>query len=84
MNRKQAATLKAIFAEPTPPNVRWSDVEALLRAVGCGAVEGAGSAVKFEQRGMMISFHRPHPSKEAKRYQVRDARAFLIKIGVVP
>jgi hypothetical protein len=30
------------------------------------------------------SFHRPHPAKEAKRYQVRDAREFLIKLGYQP
>jgi hypothetical protein len=30
---------------------------------------------------MVSSFHRPHPQKEAKRYQVREAREFLIKMG---
>lgn len=34
--------------------------------------------------GIIASFHRPHPEKEAKRYQVRDAREFLIQIGVKP
>ncbi len=29
----------------------------------------------------MITFHRPHPRKEAKPYQVRDARKFLEQIG---
>ncbi|WP_244506644.1 hypothetical protein [Phyllobacterium sp. YR620] len=32
----------------------------------------------------MESFHRPHPTKEAKRYQVRAARAFLERIGIEP
>ena len=84
MNRKHTATLKAIFTDPVSPAVKWSDIEALLNAVGCVVIEGAGSAVKFERQGVVISFHRPHPAKEAKRYQVRDAREYLIKIGVKP
>ncbi|PKG96389.1 type II toxin-antitoxin system HicA family toxin [Pseudomonas sp. Choline-3u-10] len=31
-----------------------------------------------------VSSHRPHPEKEAKPYQVRDARAFLEQAGVKP
>ena len=34
--------------------------------------------------GEVETFHRPHPAKEAKRYQVRAARAFLERIGVTP
>jgi hypothetical protein len=34
--------------------------------------------------GNVSSFHRPHPEKEAKRYQVKDAREFLALIGVTP
>ena len=35
-------------------------------------------------RLMVESFHRPHPAKEAKHYQVRAARAYLIRLGVTP
>ncbi len=42
------------------------------------------SRVRFACNGIIASFHRPHPAKEAKRYQVRDARDFLTKSGVVP
>jgi hypothetical protein len=55
-----------------------------LLAVGCLIIEGNGSRVRFFHNGIIASFHRPHPEKEAKRYQVRGARAFLIKIGVEP
>ncbi|MFJ3484937.1 type II toxin-antitoxin system HicA family toxin [Pseudomonas sp. NPDC090202] len=44
----------------------------------------AGSRVRFELNGVVATFHRPHPDKEAKPYQVRDARAFLEQAGVVP
>ncbi|AXI53000.1 type II toxin-antitoxin system HicA family toxin [Sulfitobacter sp. M220] len=33
---------------------------------------------------VVATFHCPHPAKEAKRYQVRAARAFLERIGVTP
>ncbi|WP_310352327.1 type II toxin-antitoxin system HicA family toxin [Methylobacterium sp. BE186] len=62
----------------------WQDVEAVLLAVGCQRVEGAGSRVRFEKQRIIASFHRPHPAKEAKRYQVRAAREFLLKLGVKP
>ena len=52
--------------------------------LGCKVIEGSGSRVRFERRGLVATFHRPHPRKEAKRYQVRDAREFLIKFGVKP
>ena len=57
-----------------------------LLAVGCDVVEGAGSRVRFKHKdsGLIAAFHRPHPGKEAKRYQVRDTREFLSKIGVEP
>ncbi len=56
----------------------------LLVAAGANVIEGNGSHVKFEKDGIIASFHRPHPDKEAKRYQVRDAREFLMQIGVTP
>jgi hypothetical protein len=84
MNSKHQATLKAVFADPVSGTLHWAAIEALLKAAGCRVIEGNGSRVKFERDGLIISFHRPHPAKEAKRYQVRDARDFLIKIGVKP
>ncbi|MEQ9663571.1 MAG: type II toxin-antitoxin system HicA family toxin [Parasphingopyxis sp.] len=84
MNKKQARTLTAIFADPVSASIVWTDVEKLLIACGCETIEGKGSRVKFVRDGRIISFHRPHPEKEAKRYQIRDAREFLEKIGVKP
>ena len=84
MNSKQRATLQAVFAEPVPAALAWDEVESLLLAVGCRMIEGRGSRVRFGDRGVVATFHRPHPAKEAKRYQVREARAFLSQIGVEP
>jgi hypothetical protein len=84
MNSRHTRTLVAVFTDPVPAAIAWDDVEGLLLAAGCKLVEGAGSRVRFECNGLVASFHRPHPAKEAKRYQVRDAREFLTKLGVNP
>jgi hypothetical protein len=84
MNSKHRRTLKAVFTDPVSPSIEWSAVEGLLLAAGARLIEGGGSRVRFECRGLVATFHRPHPAKEAKRYQVRDAREFLTKIGVKP
>lgn len=84
MNSWHRRTLAAVFGRPTASNILWDDLEALLIAAGCRKIEGSGSRVKFENKGMIASFHRPHPAKEAKRYQVEDARIFLERVGVTP
>lgn len=55
-----------------------------IPAIGCNVIEGNGSRVRFEKDGLIAAFHRPHPSKEAKPYQVKDARQFLENLGVRP
>jgi hypothetical protein len=84
VNSKHRKPLVAVFREPVAAAIEWSAIEGLLVAVGCSVIEGSGSWVRFVHGVLVISFHRPHPAKEAKRYQVRDARGFLIKIGVQP
>lgn len=84
MNSKQRKTLKAVFTDPAPGTIEWAAIEGLLLSVGCTVVEGSGSRVRFVFKGEVASFHRAHPAREAKRYQVREARAFLVRIGVKP
>jgi len=84
VNSKQRKTLAAVFRDPASGTIEWAAIESLLLAVGCEVVEGSGSRVRFVFDGRIASFHRPHPEKEARRYQVRDARQFLIDIGVKP
>ncbi|MBQ3059437.1 MAG: type II toxin-antitoxin system HicA family toxin [Desulfovibrio sp.] len=84
MNSGQRKTLAAIFATPIPKNLIWADIESLFIALGCELCEGSGSRVAFRRDGKKADFHRPHPGKEAKPYQVRDAREFLIRLGERP
>lgn len=84
MNSKHRKTLAAVFNDPVSGTIEWAAVESLLLAAGARLIEGRGSRVRFEKDGEVATFHRPHPAKEAKRYQVRDARDFLERIGVRP
>jgi len=84
MNSTQRKTLEAIFSTPTPNNLEWARIEALFVALGCVVIEGNGSRVRFALSGVIGTFHRPHPAKEAKPYQVKDARLFLTEAGVKP
>ena len=84
MNAAHRKTLIAVFAEPVSASLEWRRIEALLVATGCRVIEGNGSRVRFEKDGHIATFHRPHPAKEAKSYQVRDARHYLENLGVRP
>lgn len=84
MGATHRKTLIAIFTDPVSKSLEWRRIEALLMAIGCHVIEGNGSRVRFEKDGIIGTFHRPHPAKEAKPYQVRDARQFLDTLGVKP
>ncbi len=84
MNSRQRRTLANIFERPTRPDVRWSDLASLMRALGAGEHAGAGSRVRFVLDGAILSLHRPHPRPALPRYAVEDARDFLIARGIEP
>ena len=82
MNSRHRKTLAAVFSDPVSGTIPWADIESLLVAVGCKVMEGSGSRVRFSVGAATAGFHRPHPRKEAQRYQVRDARKLLTEIGI--
>jgi hypothetical protein len=84
MNSKHRKTLEAIFAKPTSANLEWTRIEMLFIAIGCQLIEGRGSRVRFVYGNHVGTFHRPHPAKEAKAYQVEAACTFLTLIGITP
>ncbi len=84
MNAKHRKTLQAIFARPTSPSIVFADIEALVVALGGSVTEREGSRVKITLQGEQWHCHRPHPAKEAKRYQVEEARELLERIGIKP
>jgi hypothetical protein len=84
VNSKHRKTLAAIFSRPTPASILFADIEALVNALGGEVTEREGSRVKIELQGEQWRCHRPHPGKEAKRYQVEEARELLERAGVKP
>lgn len=84
MNAKQRKTLRAIFAKPTSANIAFSDIEALIVGLGGEVHEREGSRVKPVLKQEQWRCHRPHSGKEAKRYQVEEARELLERVGVRP
>ncbi len=80
MRGKHRETLELVFRDPVSGAVEWPAEEALLIAAGARLIEGRGSRVRFAKDREAETFHRPHPAKEAKRYQVRAARTILERI----
>jgi len=76
--------LSAVFAKPTSASIVFADIEALVKALGGKVTEREGSRVRIELAGQQWRCHRPHPGKEAKRYQVEEAREFFEQAGVRP
>lgn len=84
MNTKHRKTLIAIFARPTSATIPFADIEALIKALGGSVLEREGSRVKMVLKGEQWRCHRPHQGREAKRYQVEEARELLERVGELP
>lgn len=84
MHSRHRRTLARIFADPTPADLRWSEIETLLRGVEAEVSEGGGSRVRVALGGVRAVFHRPHPRQETRRSMVRAVRDFLAAAGIEP
>ena len=84
MRSKHRKTLARVCERPAPADLRWADVEAMLRASGVEVVERSGSRVGLMKGGERIVVHRPHPAPVTGRATVRDIAAFLRAAGVQP
>lgn len=84
MNSKQRKTIDAVFSDPARSNIPWSDIEALLVALGAERHEGNGSRVRFLLNGIRATFHRPYPQKETDKGAVLSVRRFLETGGIKP
>lgn len=84
MTKKHQRTLDAIFAIPVRSNVKWKDIESLLKNEGATIEEGEGSRVRILLNGEEAVFHRPHPRKETDKGALVSMRRFLNNAGVKP
>ena len=84
MKAKHRKVLSAVFARPTRASIAFADIEAMLVTAGCEVEEGSGSRVAFLRGDARVFLHRPHPGKEARRYQVEAVREFLDGLEIKP
>ena len=84
MKAKHRKVLSPVFARPTRASIAFADIEAMLVAAGCEVEEGSGSRVAFLRGDARVFLHRPHPGKEARRYQVEAVREFLDGLEIKP
>ena len=83
MNNKQRKTLTAVAEAPTSKGIVFSDIESMVKGLGGLVLEREGSRIRMELNGVVWRCHRPHPGKEAKRYQVDECREFLESAGAL-
>ena len=67
-------------AVPTPADIRWTEIESLLNALGVALVERAGSRVQLVKGSDSIVVHKPHPRPETRRETIRDILRFIERI----
>jgi hypothetical protein len=84
VNAKHRKTLAAIFARPTLASIPFNEIESLIKAIGGTVSEREGSRIKVDLKGDQWRAHRPHPGKQAKRYQIEEVRELLERVGVKP
>lgn len=85
MKAKHRKILEAVFATPVQASIVFADIEAMVINLGGEVREGSGSRIAFDMGdGTRLYLHRPHPGKEAKRYQVREVRNWLETRGIKP
>lgn len=85
LNNKHQRTLQAIFETPVRSDIRWDDVESLLKALGATIAEGRGSRVRIALNKVRAVFHEPHPkSQPMGKADVKSIRLLLENAGITP
>ncbi len=84
MKAKHRKTLEAVFAKPIRGGIVFAEIEALVMALGGAVREGEGSRVAFELNGLRAYLRRPHPGKDARKYQVELVRDWLEALEISP
>lgn len=84
LRKKHQSTLEKIFDVPVPANIKWTDIESLIRALGGEISEGKGSRCRFILNGSIAKFHRPHPLPDTDKGAVLSLREWLESTGIKP
>jgi len=76
MSRHEKLILK-LKAKPTPSDVKWDELKAVLKHLGYEMLSNKGSRRKFvhqetQETQEIISLHEPHPQPEVKTYVIKQ------------
>ena len=84
ISSRHRRTLERIFTRPTPSDIRWSEIEALMLTLDIEVSERSGSRVALKKDGRVLVVHKPHPGSQLGKSAVRAVAEFLEVIGVTP
>ena len=82
MNNATRKTYYEVYKDPTQSNIKWTDIEAMLRSLGAEITEGNGSRIRVKLNGVRAVFHRPHPENTTEKGAVKSVRKLLDNAGV--
>lgn len=82
---KHQKTLERMQRKPPPSDVRWDDLQALLKHLGYAAINNDGSRRKFYNKEMdaLIICHKPHPNPEVDKGCIVDVVEHLKANGLI-
>jgi predicted RNA binding protein YcfA (HicA-like mRNA interferase family) len=82
---KYTKALARLCAKPTPADLKWDELRAILEHLGYTLLESSGSRRKFyhAQKNALIICHRPHPSPNVDRGCIADVVAHLKAFGFI-
>ena len=81
---KHGKVLAAVFTDPIRDNIKWRDIEAMLKHHGADISEAAGSRGRVVLGTVRAVFHRPHPRPTNDKGAVASVRRLLEAAGVKP
>ena len=84
LRAKHRRTLDAVFAHPVSGNIRWVEIETLVRALGGPIDKGSGARVHFLLMGHPATFHGPDRQPMADKGAVAAFRKYLIRAKISP
>jgi len=84
LNNKNKQTLRAIYTDPIPADIKWGDIESLIKSVGGQVKQGNGSRVRLKIGEEKAVFHSPHPNPDTSKLTVKDIRDLFENAGVKP
>lgn len=84
MSRHEKALAK-ITANPTPSDIRWTELRAVLEHLGYKVLKNSGSRRKFfhAERNLLINCHEPHPEPTVDKACVSDVVEHLRQHGFI-